>query len=397
MISTKVQLAAKAYRKMVKRQLAGSSIVGDLVVDAETRLLVSELVASGEALDDGYEVKADGDKIEGLEVRIPRGESSFFAKSWDDLLLHHNFLVKAPDEYFVAEDDYLSSENKKNFTALRYDDTRALAQLVQDSADYIDNSDVGLKCILLLPSKLEIPIQYKADDLRSTPGLGDLSKEFGSAATKHKDQRKTILKVVLNEMLSTLQSETRFSTLLIRFNDFKQRVRDGYDLYVSEFSFEKVLEEVNSHKLDYTIKLNKVFSDIQNQLLAVPAALILIGGQLKDEKAFAWHNIVIMAGCLVFVIFMDLLIRNQYNTLNAVHHEILEQEKHLIHRHFALYERFDKPYGELEKRYNHQKRLISIVDALVALTFLIGTALFFWYSTKPGYWLKIAILSYFQN
>jgi hypothetical protein len=361
----------------------------------DTRPLVSELVASGAVLDDAYEGKADGDVIEGLDVSVPRGESGFFAKTRDDLLLHHNFMVKAPDEYFIAEDDYLSSEHKKNFTAARYDDTRALAQLVQDSADFIDNSDLGLKCILLLPAKLEIPIRYGAEDLRSTPGLGELSEEFGSAATKHKDQRKMILKVVLSEMLSTLQPDVRFPTLLSRFHDFKQRVRDGYDLYVAEFSFEKVLEEVNSHKLDYTIKLNKVFSDIQNQLLAVPAALILIGGQLKDEKAFAWHNIVIMFGCLIFVIFMDLLVRNQYNTLNAVHQEILEQEKHLVHRHFALYERFDKPYGDLEKRYKHQKRLIRIVDFLVGLTFLTGCSLFFWYSTKPDYWLKVAILKWF--
>jgi hypothetical protein len=391
MSSTRIQLAAKAYRKMVKQQLAGSSIVGDLVVDAETLPLIAELVASGAALD-AYDDVKEGDVIEGFEVSVPRGESGFFAKDWDDLLLHHNFLVKAPDEYFVATDDYLSSESKKNFTASRYDDTRALAQLVQDSADFIDNSDVGVKCILLLPAKLEISIRYEAENLRSTPGLDELSKEFGGAATQHKDQRKMIIKVVLNEILSSLQPEVRFSTLLGRFHDFKQRVRDGYDLYVAEFSFEKILEEVNSHKLDYTIKLNKVFSDIQNQLLAVPAALILVGGQLKDEKAFAWHNIVIMFGCLVFVIFMDLLIRNQYNTLSAVHQEIQEQERHLVHRHFVVYERFDKPYGDLEKRYKHQKRLIRIVDALVGLTFLIGTALFFWYSTSATYWLKVVVL-----
>lgn len=102
-----------------------------------------------------------------------------------------------------------------------------------------------------------------------------------------------------------------------------------------------------------------------------------------------------MFGCLLFVIFMDLLVRNQYNTLNAVHQEILEQEKHLIHRHFALYERCDKPYGGLEKLYKHQKRLILIVGFLVGLTFLTGAALFFWCSTKPDYWLKFAILKWF--
>ncbi|WP_323142777.1 hypothetical protein [Massilia phyllosphaerae] len=391
---TKTQLAAKVYRQMIEPQLNGASIVGNIVVDVDSRQLLADLADAQMTLEDVSEGQPDGAVVQQLEVDVPRGLSNFFAKDWDDLLQSHKFLTIPPDEFYVAADDYLSSEGKEFLTAERYKSTIALAQLIQDVADFKDISDDEMKCIFLQPAKLEILITYSAKDLRSTPGLDELAEEFGTSAKKHKDQRKVILKVVLNEMLGNVREENRFSQLLSEFREFKRRVQDSYELYVAEFSFEKVLEEVQAHKLDYTIKLNKVFSDIQNQLLAVPAALILIGGQLKESNGFSWHNVVIMFGCLVFVVFMDLLVRNQYNTLNAVHSEIVAQENNWIRKHDDIYDRFAKPYADLEKRYRHQKYLIRIVDVLVACTFLIATALFFWNSTPTTYWLKLAVMKW---
>lgn len=59
-------------------------------------------------------------------------------------------------------------------------------------------------------------------------------------------------------------------------------------------------------------------------------------------------------------------------------------------------ERFARPYGDLEKRYKHQKFLIRIVDGLVGLAFLIATTLSFWYSTSSENWLKVLVLKLFS-
>lgn len=394
-MTSKTQLAAKIYRLMVEPTFTGSSFTGGLVVSAESRQLTQELAAADMVLEDVCQGLADGAKVLELEVSVPRGRSGFVAADWDDLLRSYNFRVKQPEEFFIVKEVYLSSEQKSNTLAERYGDTIAFTKLLQDIADFNDISENKTICIFLLPAKLEVELSYTSKDLRAMPGLKDLADEFGASAKKHKDQRRMILKVVLDEMLSAVKSTERFPSLLKSFQDFKRRVRDSYDLYVAEFSFEKVLEEVNAHKLDYTIKLNKVFSDIQNQLLAVPAALVLIGGQLKDVGRIDWHNVIIMFGCLVFVVFMNLLIRNQHHTLEAVHSEILAQEDNWVKQHQEIYERFSRPYAELDKRYLHQKRLIKTFDALVAATFLIATVLFCWYSTPPSYWLKTAILEFF--
>jgi len=386
-MNSKTKLTALIFPHLIDPVFEGSSLSGRILVSAETRMLTAQLAHFRMMLEDVCVGLSDGVSVT-LDIAVSRGEGGFVAADWDDLLGYNNFLITPPSEYFIIHEKYLSSDSKENITAKRYASTIAFIKLLQDVADFNEANENLAKCIFLLPAKLEIELKYSAKDLRSTPGLEDLAAEFGTAAKKHKDQRKMIIKVVLDEMLSNVKAENRFSHLLGSFNDFKRRVRDSYDLYVAEFSFEKVLAEVNAHKLDYTIKLNKVFSDIQNQLLAVPAALILIGGQMKPAYTFTWHNLIIMFGCLVFVIFMDLLVRNQNHTIDAVFKEIQAQENNWVRMHSEIYDRFAKPYAELERRYQHQKRLIKIVDCLVALTFLIASVFFFWYSTSPFHWIK---------
>src|SRR5690606_22892972 len=108
--------------------------------------------------------------------------------------------------------------------------------------------------------------------------------------------------------------------------------------------FQKVKAEVEREKLEFTTRLNKIFSDIQNQLLAIPAAMILVGGQMKQVNAFSLSNILIWLGSLVFSILMLLLIRNQRNTLAAIKNEIDHQWELIGGSHQAVSGLFEKSY-----------------------------------------------------
>ncbi|MDR7375473.1 hypothetical protein J2X19_000131 [Rhodoferax ferrireducens] len=41
------------------------------------------------------------------------------------------------------------------------------------------------------------------------------------------------------------------------------------------------------------MKLNKTLSEIQNQLLAMPVALVLVGGQMAPDTGLSIKNLVI--------------------------------------------------------------------------------------------------------
>ncbi|UBH29235.1 hypothetical protein [Aeromonas enteropelogenes] len=195
------------------------------------------------------------------------------------------------------------------------------------------------------------------------------------------NRKKTIIKTVLFEMFSGRENVPLLD-LLHQFDDFMKRVHASYQLYVSEFSFEKVKEQIEKEKLDATMKINKIFSDIQNQLLAVPAALILAGGQMIKEDSWSTKNISIWLGVVVMSIFMTMLIRNQRNTLQAVKKEIDQQWLQLEGKYHSVASRFRNSYKQLNTRSCHQEWLIKIISFLVTLSLLVTTLLLLYYSVS---------------
>ncbi|MES3022778.1 MAG: hypothetical protein V4857_14470 [Pseudomonadota bacterium] len=389
-MTTAFEHAVTIYRAMQDPVCEGASVAGELKITEELRPSLAKLAEIDWLLEPPYKKLVD-DGVAEVEVRVGVGQSSFFAKTWAHLLASHNFRYVAPELYYVAEDDFLSTEKKETVKSRRYAAILSLLRILREVADYSDDSLTGLKFIFLNKTKLEMPIAYTADDLRDVPKVKELENDIFDASHRHKEQRKVIIKVLLGELLKDTSEEARFAKLLSDFVLFTQRYKDSYHLYIAEFSFEKVLDEVMAHKLDYTIKLNKVFSDIQNQLLAIPAALVLIGSKLAPKGYVEWQNSLTMLGCVIFVALMDLLVRNQYNTLSAILDEINKQTDVLINKHAALLPKFNDPYNDLEKRHSHQRWLIRIVDGLVASMFLCCVAIYYWYSTDNYHWLKFWI------
>jgi len=386
-MTTAFDHAVRVYRALGKPQFAGAFYRGKLKV---TDVLTPSLVRLAEfdwLLAPPMKMVVDGAEIE-VEVKVSVGQSAFFSPTWAHLLASHNFKYAAPEVYYVAEDDYFSAEKIETVNSRRYAAILSLLKVLREVADYCDESLSGLKFVFLNKTKLELPVKYEAVDLRDVPKVKDLEYDMFETSSKHKGQRQAIIKVILNELLKDTAEDVRFTKLLSDFTLFTQRYKDSYDLYIAEFSFEKVLDEVKAHKLDYTIKLNKVFSDIQNQLLAIPAALILVGSKLTPKGFVEWQNSLTMLGCVIFVALMDLLVRNQYNTLTAILDEIHKQTDLLISKHAALLSKFKDPYEDLEKRHAHQRWLIRIVDGLVAAMFLCCVAIYYWYSTSEYHWLK---------
>lgn len=250
----------------------------------------------------------------------------------------------------------------------------ALKSLADDTRTFGSTESL----IFLHQTKLEITNTYGPSDLSDIPGLGDFEDEFSTTAT-HQKQKRTIIKNVLFDVFGN-DKEVLFGSIIGRFSQIFEKAEASYQLYVSEFSFEKIKEEVEREKLEFTTKLNKVFSDIQNQLLAIPVALILIGGQMKPQGLWSITNSLIFFGAVVFSILMNLLIRNQSHTLNAIKLEMDEQWRLIRGKHSHVAGQFEDSYDQLDKRYMHQRNLLATIDFLVAIALGMALGLLIWNS-----------------
>ena len=145
-------------------------------------------------------------------------------------------------------------------------------------------------------------------------------------------------------------------------------------------------------KIHFITKINKVFSDIQNQLLTVPAALIIAGSQFESSDHVTLKNFLILSGALAFTIFMLLLIMNQRNTLQSIYNEIDNEWGLIKKKHNAIKEQFETQYKSLETRYKHQYLLLEVV-ALIVIMACMATALLFNYnSASQGVSVELAML-----
>jgi hypothetical protein len=155
-------------------------------------------------------------------------------------------------------------------------------------------------------------------------------------------------------------------------------------MYASEFSYEKVRAEVEKDNLDSMLKLNKTFSEIQNQLLALPVALVLVAGQMTAGSELTLKNFVLWAGALLFSILMWLLVHNQRNAVMAIEEEIDFRWQKIEKQPLAIKERFEGSFISLRKRKNKQDVLLKFLNCIVVVSLASSTLALYWHSTRPG-------------
>ncbi len=359
-----LDLTILLYKHMLDRQLSGGQLSGRVGQDIDFDALRTALDQAGLLISFNAPART-------LECHVGRG---FFA-SLDDLLTAPARRITSPSRFYLADSDSLYSGDAAALplAGQHYLAAARLYGVLAKEADHQGGVGDAKTLVFLHKEKIEITPQYTAADVHELPELSAFEAEFIASET-HQEQKRTILKTVLLELFSG-RKKLPFSELLSRFDEFVDKVRASYQLYVAEFSFQKVKAEVEKEKLDAMVKLNKVFSDVQGQLLAVPVALVLVGGQMEDKGTWISKNLLIWLGALVFSVLMDLLIRNQRHTLKAVKHEIDQQRQQIENKYQTIAPRFADIYTEIEGRHTHQQWLIRVVDALVALSLGITTVL----------------------
>ncbi|WP_212626157.1 hypothetical protein [Pseudomonas sp. PP3] len=284
-----LELAIHLSKKIAGPVSSGRVLSGRLP-QAEYASIHSDLEKSG------LEAQYD-QRIEQLSFKLPSQDDLIFASCLEDLISAPSRQARVPKEFYLSDIDYhyKGGENAPDRIVQYYLDT---ARFIQEIAKVADHSVLKgkLKAIFLHGQKIELSLGYTVNDLRPLDGCQDFYAEFVNAQI-HKEQKSSIIKSVLIEMLKTNELDRlTLPCLLKRFSEFVERVNANYQLYVSEFSFEKIRDQVEKEKLDFMLKLNKVFSEIQNQLLAIPVALILIGSQTAPTESISLHNIFIFLG-----------------------------------------------------------------------------------------------------
>lgn len=381
---TKLETAVSAYRQLLDARVYNRSAKGTL--SPQDYEHIKGLLAADELL-----IEADDENHE-VEFDLPSGESDHFALRMEDMLENPKRQLRHPARFYLAESDYIFEGDAANAPAqvLSYISMASLADMLLRIADHSEIVGPRPKAVFLQGEKLTVELSYEVEDLIPLPILEDFQKDFITSDI-HAPQKIAIIKSILFGMAknNTIEQLT-LPCIARRFTELSDKARANYDLYVSEFSFEKIKAQVEQEKYELTLKLNNALSEIQNQLLAIPIALVLVGGQMEQSDDFPVRNMAVWLGSIVFALFMSLLIRNQRNTLDAIRQEIDSQWASIRSEHLSVAKRLEPNYDSLRNRYWYHRIFLMIISTIVAgvvcgSTYLLWHYSPLWFDLESGF------------
>jgi len=325
-----------------------------------------------------------------VEVEIsPRFGFGLLTANTGTLLQAQFALTREPSNYLLL-DELVGKTDKvaDDHLLAKYRAALEFIQTFKRAAAFLDQEEPSL--VFINDGKFEVPIEYDEETLKAF----DVSAARGIASLlpigMHEKQCMSILADTVIDFTGHLASEDRFKQLLLRASELKNRFEKGQQLYASGFSYEKIRDEIEAARVEYSGKIHKIFSDIQNQLLGNPVATIIVATQMKEHAQIDgnfWTSIAVLVGSFVFMLLMHFLLRNQKQTLEVVGIEIKRQKNKLEKEPAALALNFVDTFDALEKRYQTQLIILRIIDFVVFFGFALSVFFFYKLSAPTQSWL----------
>ncbi len=382
-------------RDLRQRTCESDVISGNLVVDTAAKLTVlKECEAShrdtGLTITDPVDVEAiaQGDTVQ-VEIRTPRPGFGLLSESLDALLRFPTSHVKEPGRYYLLDWDYANTDSVPAADVVSaYRSVLAFVRMLRSCAAFLDEQEELL--VFINDGKFEVPVRFVEADIRSMKleTIDALAKVLPDGT--HAEQCASIMAEAVHELTAKLPSQKRFVTLLENADDLKERFEKGYKLFAAGFSYEKIRDEIEATRVEYAGKIHKVFSDIQNQLLGIPVATIVVATQMKESKVIDgtfWMSVAVLLGSFVFMILMHFLLRNQRHTLDVIGIEINRQKSKLEREHAAIAENFVDTFQSLDDRFKTQRTILYVIDAIVAAGFILAAFFFYKLSVPVQQWV----------
>lgn len=328
---------------------------------------------------------------ETVDIEVsPRLGFGLFLKDVAALLNVQYAKVKEPRRFLLLAESIMSSDIvAEGHPLVRYRSVLEFIQMLKRASAFLDADTPAL--IFIKDGKFEVPVDYMLDDLRglSLPDLIALTKILPEGT--HEKQCDVIMAESVIEMTQHLPSYDRFQYLLAHLPDLKKRFEAGYRLFASGFSYEKVRDQVEAARVEYTGKIHKVLSDIQNQLLGIPVATVIVATQMKDAEVVGyafWVNSAVLLGCWIFAILMVFMLHNQSHTLGVLRDEVARQQRQLKNEFSTVADNFSATFVYLAKRIWTQRAIIFTVDALVVCGLVLSHIIYFKLTPTAYEWVR---------
>lgn len=327
-----------------------------------------------------------GEVIE-LEANDPKISVGIVATDLDDLFVAPKARIREPVRYFVISEKFCNSDPIVPDSIERYRNLLKLIALLKQAAAYLDEETGEL--VFIHDGKYELPIQFTAADIQrmDTGCISRLLESFENDT--HRDQKLAILAKSVQSVCNAAKPKERFGLLMEHLPELLKSFSEGYRLFVADFSYDKIVNQLEVAKLEEIGKIHKTFADIQNQILGIPVATIVVATQMKAASVVGyefWINTAVLVGCWVFAILSAFVLRNQFHTLKAIGDEIARKKQKMLNDYKSVEDLIAKSFPFLETRLRAQRWAFYVVDLVLVVGLILSHVVYFFLTDPARVW-----------
>lgn len=305
----------------------------------------------------------------------------------EGLFKNNYFRGNSEKKYYIIELKFDKNDLNKPVLIKKYEKLISFISLLKKAAIFSDSSNSKM---LFLNDKdnLEIEPIYTKNELNDLREA-EIDKIIQFIEDNiHSKQKLAILSKAIITNCKNLPFDERFTSLLSNLNDISNTLEHDYAVFASSFSYEKLRNDIENSKLEEQVKIHKVITDIQNQILGIPVATVIIATQFKTQKSVDWNhtyqfavNTGITIGVLIFTLFMGYLLMNQKQSLIGIQTEIKRKDKHFKDESPIVYSQIEKstgksPFEDLFKRIKTQTIILRIIGIISLIACIVTVVIF---------------------
>lgn len=297
--------------------------------------------------------------------------------SFENFLSDKSNLLKQPSLFYIYDIKFHPNADTKDPLISRYKLLLEFNETLNSSCMYLDKSKAswffihGDESVDISPT-INVSLLKAIDE--------DIIRKviaFFKSDNIHHKQKCTIFSKILVKQTHTLPNEERYKLILENIESIYEKLEDDYSAFAAEFSYEKIINQIENDKLEEQVKIHKVLTDIQAQILGIPVATVIIATQYKldtSKESSFWINLSILLGAFIFSALMNFSAHNQQHTLKAIKKEIDRKQK-LLTTNFPKLAKTN-PYKGLYDRIAYQRLVLLAVQWIVSIGFIIAFVFF---------------------
>ena len=377
-------------------QFQANSRLGMLRISDATQLdLLNLLLEDGD--DFGLSINSGspsiGETVE-LNVGNPKIAIGIIATNLDDLLIAPKAKFREPPRYFTIDSKFSSSDEIIPASIIRYRQVLKLIGLIKEASAYLDEENGEF--IFIDDGKFLLAIRYFGEQVQQADMTVISQLLEGFTNDTHREQKLAILCKSVQTICGSANPDERFGVLLAHLVDLQKSFSEGYRLFVADFSYDKIINQLETAKLEEIGKIHKTFSDIQNQILGIPVATVIVATQMKkatDTGYEFWVNNAVLIGCWVFVILSLLILKNQQHTLRAIGEEINRKKIQMLTEYSSVADLITQSFPFLEQRLKVQRIAFCVVDIILVIGLILAHVVYFMITVPSKEWLVNLVTS----